>query len=180
MTEVRIHGLADLQRALDTLPAKIEQNIMRAALARAAKVVAEEAKARVPVRTGALRDSVRYGARVDRQAGRIVARVRAGGRGKGKRAAAFYAHMVELGTVAHIIKAPPGAFLNVRGLFLKSVEHPGAKRQPFLRPALDHAGPAAVAAMAEYIRQRLAVKHGIEVPEPPEPGESPEVAAEAE
>lgn len=174
MTEVRLLGLAELQRALETLPAKIEANIMRGAMAAGAKVLAEEAKDRVPERTGALAQSIRYGARYDRKTGRMVGRVRVGGRGKGKRAAAFYAHMVEFGTAAHIIKAPPGARLNVRGLFLTSVSHPGAKRQPFLRPALDAGAAAALQAVSDYVRRRLAVKHGIDVPGPVDPGESPD------
>lgn len=171
--DVQVRGLAELQRALDTLPAKIEANIMRGAVRAGTQVLAEAARANVPVRSGRLAESVRVGSvRIDKRTGRVVGVVRAGklvgskGKAKDKFADVFYAHMVEYGTAAHIIKAPPGAKLNVRGIFLSSVEHPGAKKRPFMRPALDTHGRAAVEAIAAYIRKRLATKHGIDVPDP--------------
>ena len=54
------------------------------------------------------------------------------------------------------------------------VQHPGAKKKPFLRPALDLQGQAAVEAVREYIRTRLATKHGIDVPAPVDPAAEPD------
>lgn len=179
MSEVRVRGLAELQRALDTLPARMEANIMRGAIRVGSRVIAEEARRLVPVggpsaenerlyggRPGLLRDSIRVTSARTRN-GRVTAMIVAGGKVKGSSTGdAYYARFVELGTAPHIINAPPGARLNVRGLFLRSVMHPGARKQPFLRPALDGQAQAAVQAMAEYIRKRLAVKHGLDVPAP--------------
>ena len=178
MSETHIKGLADLQRALDSLPAKIEANIMRAAMRAGAKVIVDDAKRRVPVatpnaenqrlyggRTGLLRDSIRISSRVRRKAGKLEIRLIAGGKVKGG-GDAYYAHFVEFGTAAHVIAAPPGARLNVRGIFYKSVMHPGSKPRPFMRPALDQNATAAIEAAREYIRKRLATKHGLNVPAP--------------
>ena len=174
MTDTTVKGLAELKRALDELPAKVEANIMRAALRAGAKVLATEIQANVPQRSGVLAASVKYGAKLDKRNGKTSAYARVGGRAKKGQQAAFYAHMVEYGTAAHIIKAPPGVRLAVRGMFYTSVYHPGAKKRPFIRPALDTKATAAVEAVREYIRQRLATKHGIDVPAPADPQALPD------
>lgn len=166
MTDTTVKGLSALQAALDQLPAKIEANILRGALRAGAKVLAEEIKRNVPERTGALAQSIKFGAKLDKRDGKVSAYARAGGRGKKGKPGVFYAHMVEFGTAAHIIQAPPGARLAVRGVFYSSVQHPGARKRPFVRPALDAKATAATQAVAEYIRTRLATKHGINVPAP--------------
>jgi HK97 gp10 family phage protein len=173
MVDVVIKGLAELQRALDTLPEKIEANIMRSALRAGAGVIGAEAKRLVPARTGRLVDSVKVGSK-KRKGGGVLAYLRAGGGKKG--ASAFYAQMVESGTAAHVIKAPPGAKLNVGGVFYSSVAHPGFTPRPFMRPAIDGQHQQAIEAVAAYIRQRLASKHGIEVADPSIDDEAGEVS----
>lgn len=182
MSETQVKGLRELQAALDSLPAKLEANIMRGAIRAGSKVIVAEAKRLCPVgppggenarlyggREGLLRDSIRI--KIPKKLGSlIVGGLSAGGKVKGG-GDAYYAHMVEVGTASHVIKAPPGARLNVRGLLYSSVMHPGAKKKPFLRPALDTQAGAAVEAMREYIRNRLASKHGIDVPAPREEGD---------
>ena len=170
-------GLAELKSALAQLPVKVENNILRGSLRAGMKVVALEAKGQVNEVSGALADSVRFGCKVDLQGGKLVGFVRAGGRGKkgsakGGKNPAFYAHMVERGTAAHIIKVrPPGKALAVG---VAQVEHPGARKKPFLRPAMDTQGHAAVEALRDYVRQRLATKHGIAVPAPIDPAAEPD------
>lgn len=167
MSETAVKGLADLQRALDQLPAQIEANVMRAALRAGAKVVAEQARANISSHSGLLAASVRIGTRVKN--GKAQAYVRAGGRGKKGQTSAFYAHMVEHGTAAHVIKArPPNKLLAIG---VAKVDHPGAAKRPFLRPALDQQAMAALEAMRETVRKRLATKHGLLVPPPLEPGD---------
>lgn len=121
MESIHVQGLAELQRTLDTLPAKLEANLIRAALRAGAKVIADEAKRRVPVQQGDLRASIRASVRIKPRLGRVEAIIKAG-RGKpagvtymagGKLmvrdASAFYAHMVERGTKRHWIKVSPNA-----------------------------------------------------------------------
>lgn len=177
--QTEVKGLADLQRALDQLPAKIEANIMRGALRAGAKVILADAKRRVPVaepndenqrlyggRAGLLRDSLRISTRMRR--GQLLVSIKAGGKVKGG-GDAYYAHFVEYGTKPHLIKAGPGKFLPLGNGFLTQVQHPGARKNPFMRTALDQSAQAAIEATREYVRKRLATKHGIDVPGPETP-----------
>lgn len=159
MFDVKIKGLAELQKALAELPDKIERNIVRSALRAAAKVTAEEAKRRVPVRRGKLRDSIRVSTRLVK--GKPTATVTAGGTKKG---APFYAHLVEFGAKAHFIKPKKAKSLFIAGVFREGVDHPGARKQPFLRPALDASAQAAVLAFGNAVKARL-TKQGIDTPD---------------
>jgi len=178
MSETTVKGLADLQRMLDTLPAKIEANIMRGAMRAGAKVMQDEAKALCPVgppneknarlyggRAGLLRDSIRIKTKL--RNGTVTATVVAGGKDK-KGGDAYYAHFVEYGTKPHVIRARNGKLLAIG---VPVVQHPGTRPKPFMRPALDKNVQASVQAAADYIRKRLATKHGIDVPAPPEKGD---------
>lgn len=172
MSEVHVKGLADLQKFLDTLPAKIERNVLRGALRAGANVIKAEAKAQCPVGppsatgakhyklyTGALRDSIRVSVRA--KGGRVTASVKAGGKLKNG-ADVWYATIVERGAVAHVIKAKKGGFLAIGGGVYRKVDHPGTKARPFMRPALDGRAQDAVVAVAEYMKDRLASKHGLD------------------
>lgn len=153
MSDVTIHGLADLSAILQSLPVKIEKNVLRGALNAGAQVIRKDAMAAVPVQSGALRKSIRVSTRS--KGGSVSATIRAGDR------AAFYAHMVEFGTAAHKIKAKPGSMLAIG---VASVDHPGARSKPFMRPALDGKSTAAVESMADYMRDRIpreAAKAGV-------------------
>ena len=160
MSEINVTGLKELQAFLDTLPAKVEANIMRGALRAGAKVIESEAKANVPVKAGVLRDSIRVTGRLKGHT--VTASIKAGG--KTKSGDAFYARFVEYGTAAHVINGRNRGWLSWGGLFAKSVDHPGAVPHPFLRPALDDKADAAITATAEYIKKRL-TKEGINVPD---------------
>ncbi len=176
MTDVHIKGLQELYAALQTLPAKMEANVLRGALRAGAKVMEAEAKRNVPVsppnqenqrlyggRMGLLRDSVRVSVRLRR--GQVLATVKAGGKVKGG-GEAYYATWVERGTAAHFIPSRKRKGLTVNGGVYAGVMHPGARPKPFMRPAFDTQHTAAAEAAREYIRGRLAEKHGIDVPGP--------------
>ena len=55
------------------------------------------------------------------------------------------------------------------GLFKEAVNHPGARKNPFMRIALDSTSCVAVERVAEYMRKRL-TKDGIEIPDTPTAG----------
>lgn len=181
--ETTITGGRQLHELLQSLPAKIEKNIMRAALRAGAAVIRDEARAQAPVDMGDLRRSIRVSASA--RGGTVKASVKAGDK------KAFYAHMVEYGTKPHLIKVREedrpinyrltrkrGALthvsmrtINRRGLMIGTnfvgpkVEHPGARPSPFMRPALDNASDKAIKAVADKVRERL-TKEGINVPAP--------------
>lgn len=154
MAEIAVSGLADLKKALEQLPAKIEANIMRGAMRAGSKVLADKAKAQAPVDSGDLQRSIKVSTRSRR--GEIKATVRAGDK------QAYYAHMVEFGTARHMIpKATTGrrskqVVMAFGGTVTSQIDHPGAKPKPFMRPAFDNHAQESLEAFADYVRKRLA------------------------
>jgi HK97 gp10 family phage protein len=170
---VNIAGLAELDALLKQLPAKIESNIMRGALRAGQKVILDEAKARVPVDQGHLKNSIRIAYRAkSSKFGWVRMHLVAGSK------KAYNAHWVEYGTASHytgtgktvgkpyIIKAKDGQgkelknklkrhALRIGAKMVGQVTHPGIKPQPFMRPAFDRAQGAALDATVQYIRTRL-------------------------
>lgn len=170
-----IAGGRELDAFLQSLSAKVERNILRSALRAGARVYAEGVKERVPVGPtssenerlyggyeGALRDSVRISAKA--KGGEVSASVKVGGKAK-RGADVFYAHMVEFGTKAHIIKAAEGRVLSIAGRSVSEVMHPGTKAQPFMRPTFDGDAGQALDAVGAQIRKRLTAE-GINTPAP--------------
>lgn len=165
MADIEVKGLAELHRALQGLPAKIEANVMRGALRAGGNVIKAEAKSLAPVgdpyvtrnksgdatlhRGGSLRDSIRVSARMSRKLGQVSATVKAGGK------IAWYAHLVEFGTAAHVIKPKNRKSLFFAGLNRELINHPGAKKNPFMRLAFDRKARSAIDAIAAYIKNRL-------------------------
>jgi HK97 gp10 family phage protein len=154
MAEVNVKGLRELQALLDTLPAKVEANVMRGALRAGMKVVEAEAEKNVPVATGALYAGLKIGTR--RRGSVVTANVKATG------IHGPVAHLIEFGTRAHQIRPKTKEALSFNGNFGEVVNHPGVAPRPFMRPALDSKANAAVSAAAEYMKRRLATKHGLD------------------
>lgn len=136
---IRIEGLDEVKRALRELPKKLERNVVRGGLRAAAKIVADEAKRRVPVRRGFLQKSIRISSRVKN--GLVTVSVKAGGKG------ARHAHLVELGTKPHLIGR--------RGFKSAPIRHPGAKPKPYMKPAFESKVQAAIATFVDYVQRRL-------------------------
>lgn len=129
---------------------------------------------------GALRKSIRVSTRSKGM--QVSASVKAGDE------VAYYARWVEYGTREHWISVDPKVrksrwtrrgikVFSIRTLnrmaargSLKigtnyvgaSVAHPGAKPKRFMRPALDTKAGAAIIAAGEYMKARLATKHGLD------------------
>jgi HK97 gp10 family phage protein len=144
-----------LDEALKTLAPKIEKNIMRAALRAGVNVIKNEAKQEVPVKTGALRKSLKVSTKS--KDGKVTAVLKADSR------IAPHAHLVEFGTRPHKIKPRNGDALVIGGHVVADVDHPGSRPKPFLRPSFDSKAPQAIEAVASKIRERL-TKEGINVP----------------
>ena len=153
MAEIHVTGLSDLARFLDELPIKLQKNVMRGALRAGMKPVLEDAKAGAAYSSGLLRDGLKIGTKS--RGGTVTATVTA----KGEHG--YVARWVEYGTKPHTIAAKDHAMF-FGGHFVQSVQHPGTKPHPFMRPALDSQATAAVVAAAEYMKQRLSDKHGLD------------------
>lgn len=148
--EASITGLSDLQALLDQLPANIEKKVMRGALRAGQKVVLDQARQAVHNVSGDLAQSLRI--KTSARGGKVSATVVAGN------AKAYYARMVEFGTASHLIKPKKGRALAFGGREYASLRHPGAKKKPFMRPALDAAageGSAAFEAVKTYLAARI-------------------------
>lgn len=118
MAEVHVTGLAELQKFLDQLPVKMEKNVMRGALRRAAIVVRTAAKANVHSVSGELSRSI--GISTNTKRGTVIAKVMAGiGFGKKGTPPRNLPLWVEYGTKQHWIKvkesARPGRMMRGRG-----------------------------------------------------------------
>ena len=153
---------------------------MRGALRSGANVLKDEAKANVPVASGALRDGLKVSTRS--KGGTVKAILRATG------IHGYIAMWVEFGTRPHLIKVQESEKpINVRlsdkrGVLVRAsmttinrnvlkigntfvgptVSHPGSNPRPFMRPALDARAQDAVIASAEYMKKRLSDKYGLD------------------
>lgn len=177
-------GSAELDAFLASLPEKLARNVARGGLRAAAVVVAEEAKhmARNEQVSAAI------GVSTGRRGDLVYSKVRLKGPG------AYKGIWLEYGTLPHLISVQAGErttpagrvigigtinrnlralakaadkpfSLVIAGRFVgPTVQHPGARPYPFMRPALDARQEAAVAAMATYVRDRLE-SNGLEMPD---------------
>lgn len=149
-----VKGLSALNAMLQSFPAKLEQNVLRGAMRAGAKVVLPVAKANAPRDTGEMADDMKVS--VSAKRGRVTGKVKLTGKH------AFLGNWLEHGVAAHQISAKSGGWLFLGNGFAKSVLHPGIKPHPFMRPALDTQATASVVAIGNYIKDRLASKHGLD------------------
>lgn len=152
-----LQGGRELDQLLQTLPVKIERNILRGALRAGVVPIMKEVQARAPVDSGQLKASIRISTRTRK--GQVSASVKVGN------FVAWYAHLVEFGTKPHEIKARLGGALGFGGKVTKRVDHPGIQPRPFIRPGADASIPSALIEVPKYIRKRL-TKEGINAPDP--------------
>ena len=153
-SETTVTGLSELQNLLDQLPANIEKKLMRGALRAGQKVVAKQAMSAIHTVSGELANSVRIS--TSARGSTVKAAVKVGN------TKAFYAHMVEFGTAAHLIEPKNGTALLLGGKEYSHLDHPGAQKRPFMRPALDAESEHALAVIANFIKNRLETKHGLD------------------
>lgn len=151
MAESVVRGLSDLKRFLDTLPEKMQKNVLRGGMRAGAAVVLPVARAYIHPVSGETARSlkIRTGAKGTEIRATIYTRV-------------FTARFLETGTKPHTITASGRKPLSFGGLFFQSVDHPGARPRPFLRPAVDAQQTQAVTAIGEYVKRRLSTKHGLD------------------
>lgn len=154
MAEIHVTGLAALNEFLTALPIKIERNILRSSLRAGMKVVQPVAKANALKASGAYANGLKIGTRA--RGGKVTAYLKATG------PHAFLGPWIEWGTRPHSITAKEKGWLSFGGIFAKEVMHPGTKPHPHMRPALDMQASNAVVAAAEYMKARLATKHGLD------------------
>lgn len=150
-----VKGLSELQKLLDTLPAKLERNVLRGALRAGMKPIQVEAKNIVQKQSGQLQKGLKIATKAKGR--RVMSYLVA----KGPHA--YIAHWLEFGTRPHTIAPRKGGKeLAIGGRYVASAEHPGIRPHPFMRPAMDTQASAALVAVGNYIKNRLATKHGLD------------------
>ena len=139
---------ADLKAVLarlGELPALVEKKLCVGALKAAAKPLQMKAKSNAPKHDGELIKSIKITSTFSKKKGEVKILVRAGNK------KAYYAHMVERGVKAHLIKGP----VIFGGVVYQNIHHPGFTPRPFMRPAFDSTGQQVVDAYATYMRENL-------------------------
>jgi HK97 gp10 family phage protein len=169
---LQVLGLSEVLRNIEQFPKKFQRRIVNSALRDASKPITSATRKAAPVRSGALRRSVRP---TTVRAGKIgpVMLIHVGIRRKytsrrnvstpgGKvrmsfkrEEDAFYAKFVEFGAKAHLIKANKKA-LKINGRFVGKVRHPGTKRQDFFSRTIDATAQTSTQVFAKQVQVRLA------------------------
>ena len=161
-TDKNVKGLAELDAVLKSLPAVIEYNVVRASLRAGLKPMQQAAQALVPKDSGELAASIKIKLQAkSKKFGWVRYHLTAGNK------RAWYAHLVEFGTAGfytgtgrskrtpYEIKAKDGGSLKFGNAGqVEKVTHPGAKPNPFMRPALDGNTDAALRVFAATARRR--------------------------
>jgi HK97 gp10 family phage protein len=142
---ISITGLDEIEKRLQALPEKIRRRYVRKALQDGTEIIRAEAQLRVPrrkpnsgwesfVQRGeTLRDAV--ATKISVRQGDALGRV---GLDYKK---VHYGHLVEFGTRPHKIR------IKTRSGKYRTIQHPGARKQPFMRPAFDNKGDESVEVM---------------------------------
>jgi len=130
--------LQKIESGFNKLPEKVFEKAVGKAANKAMRITVKAARRNVPVETGQLKKSIGIRIKKYRQSGIVFAAV---GPRKGYKDAttgrnpANYAHLVEYGTAPHK-ETSEGGF-KIGNFFVgKTIDHPGARPKPFLRPAL--------------------------------------------
>lgn len=152
-----VKGLSELGKALATLTPRIERNVMRGALRAGMKPMRDHARTNAAKATGALARGLRVSTGGRR--GRVYAKLKTSGKHD------YIARFIEFGTAMHRISGRNGGMLRIAGKAIVPYVDVSARPMPFMRPAIDTQSHVAVQAVANYIRNRLATKHGINIPD---------------
>jgi HK97 gp10 family phage protein len=151
---VDVRGVEDVLAALEGLNDKQAKAMLQKSVTAGSKALKPYVKSRAPVRTGALKKSVRTGqTKRKRPAARVWLQKDIGGK-RGTNTT-FYRHMVVGGTKAHRIR-----FHNqVEAGVAKNggnIRHPGAKANPFVAQGFDAGRSAAEKAIDAVVDKYLA------------------------
>lgn len=176
---VELTNFDELRQMLKALPASVESRVMGDAVKVALRPIQRTAKALAPVQTGALRRSISSLVRRYPKAGKIVGlvgpdngyfsggkRLKRGASRAGSSRPSRYAHLVEFG---HFSGTRSGAFGGFKkgASIRKGTAAPASfiMARPFIRPAVQMGGPAAMAELRRGVEigltretKRLAAK----------------------
>ncbi|MCW1431401.1 HK97 gp10 family phage protein [Novosphingobium sp. JCM 18896] len=151
--DMKMVGGAKMHDLLQQLPVEIETKIMRNGLAAGVRVLRDEARAQVAdsTATGKLRKSIKTTRDTNRKTGQVIAKVKL----KGEHS--YLGLWMERGVSPHLItvRDGSGALKIGRNFVSGEVMHPGFAAKPFMTPAVDIKGDAAINEVGDYIARYL-------------------------
>ena len=155
----KVIGGPELARKLKVLPDRVQTRVVRKAINKGATVILQAAKRNVPRRSRQLQRSL--GRKVKSRKGRyaVVIGSRRGFKTVDDKGRAYnptrVVHLVEKGTKAHSIPRPARGLLGRIALRRETSPHPGARPQPFLKPAFQQNRGAVMAAMKSQLGKEI-------------------------
>ena len=148
--KVVITGFDRLRDALEKLPDEVKQQALKIGVKAGAEVIADAVRAKAPLDTGRLRDSVQVKAatRLRNKDTAVGYRVTVGGDGKSKDDP-YYAYFIEYGYMKQETRVINGRIWSLpRGTGTPTWIPP----KPFVRPALEQSSEAAKTAISNAVR----------------------------
>lgn len=161
VSTVEVKGMTALLKALDELPNNIEQRMLKDSLHVAVGPIYRRAKATLDqhVLTGRLTGSLKVMDVTPKRRNITEVGVAAGDFRLFHRTVNPY--WLEFGTAAHHIQARKAGALRLHGnKMVMSVEHPGAKAFPYMRPAFDGGYQEALDILGRMIHDHLEQYYG--------------------
>lgn len=167
-----VKGMDELLKNLKTLPDKVQKRILVGAVRAGAKPIIKEAKSRVPVKSGLLKESIgvtRFKTRKKSLVWYEISprvqkfKLKAEDTNTGKNVVLtlkndpYYARFIEFGTYAHLdhsmVKTRTGKLGKRRAEIV--AKGFGIKPHPFMRPAFEKEGENSIKFVRDYMRKRL-------------------------
>lgn len=152
--EQYVKGIRELGAVLQTVPVKVERNVLRGALRAGMSVIKPVAQSNIHNVSGLLAKGLKIGTRA--RGGVVTSNLKAIG------PHGFVAPWIEYGVKPHLITAKRASALSFGGTVVRSILHPGFAGRGFMRNALQRQSGPAVIASANYMKVRLATKHGLD------------------
>lgn len=150
---VKIEGLAEIEKRLQALPENVRKKHVRKALQDGSELVRVDVQRRVAaISARRIKDDFLFFLRapdMKHLKDYVVSKVKVGVRGAYAIVGLNYkevrhGHLVEFGTKPHKIK-----------IGKITINHPGAKKQPFMRPAFDAQGDKSVDVITTQLRDAV-------------------------
>lgn len=160
--KIKIEGDEALQKAIRELPRAVQNKIIRPVLVKASKPVLDGARSAVVKKKGWLKRSLGRKTKTYKRGGvAVIVGARRGMAPDGIEPA-NYAHLVEKGTKPHAVGKGSNSRKSVLGVqAAHGGIHPGAKAQPFLKPALDKNAAAIQATISNGLREGIERETGV-------------------
>lgn len=161
---MKVHGLRELEKALVELGSRAGKQALLGALRDAAKPIRKAARRNAPKKSGLLRKSIKTKAAATKGGGDSAAKVQIGVFRDGKKSP-FYAVMIEKGAKKHRIpssskgrgknKTKNNVRLAFGGRVVSSVNHPGVRARPFMKPAFEQNHKEALKILKRRLKERI-------------------------